>query len=252
MLMVPQTSGSVAADGTEEVESGRVPFSNKVLAFRALKQGLKYKRDNWQMWSNYMLVATDVGELSEACSALARVVEQRAAKDGAACVDVEVLERLVDAATRGETEKADKSGDGSAGTVQNPRFTLFRQVTDLLDRVILPRVSSGRIFRARARLLTVQGLWEEAIQMHLNAYRNSLAGTIEKDETDVQKWKEAVDEVEEIIDVLRNFGPRVEGSKWRLQARSILRTFMGRTKDFEDEPEWSRLVQLQEDLRAED
>ncbi|KAI0092107.1 tetratricopeptide repeat domain 27 [Irpex rosettiformis] len=246
-----RVSSSVAADGTEEVESGRVPFSNKVLAFRALKQGLKSKRDNWQMWTNYMIVAMDVGELAEACRALARVVEQRAAKDGAACVDAEVLERLVDAATRGEAEQAATGGD-SAATVQNPRFGLLRQVMDLLDRVILPRVSSGRIFRAKARLLTSQGLWEEAIQMYLNAYRNSSAGTIEKDEADVQKWKEAVDEVEEIVDVLRNFGTRVESSKWRSQARSIVRTFMGRTKDFEDEPDWSRLVQLQEDLRQED
>lgn len=59
-------------------------------------------------------------------------------------------------------------------------------------------------------------------------------------------------EVEEIVDILRNFGPRVEGYKWRLQGRSIVRTFTGRTRDFEDEPEWVRLTQLQEDLRKED
>jgi hypothetical protein len=57
-----------------------------------------------------------------------------------------------------------------------------------------------------------------------------------------------VGEVEEIVDVLRNFGPRVEGLKWQMQARSIVRTFMGRTMDFEDEPEWERLKALREDL----
>ena len=44
--------------------------------------------------------------------------------------------------------------------------------------------------------------------------------------------------------------------KWgqpHMQARfSILRTFMGRTRDFEDEPEWARLTALQEELRQED
>ena len=63
----------------------------------------------------------------------------------------------------------------------------------------------------------------------------------------------AVGEVEEIVDVLRNFGPRHgEGFNWKLQARSIVRTFMGRTKDFEDEPEWARLVALQEEIRKEE
>jgi hypothetical protein len=55
-----------------------VPFENKMLAFRALKQGLKSHYDNWRMWTNYTIVAMDVGELSEACRALGGVVEERA------------------------------------------------------------------------------------------------------------------------------------------------------------------------------
>jgi len=54
------------------------------------------------------------------------------------------------------------------------------------------------------------------------------------------------------VDVLSNFGPRVEGYKWKVQARSIVRTFMGRTRDFEDESEWFRLTKLQDELRKED
>ena len=55
----------------------RIPFTNRLLAFRALKQGLKFRYDSWQMWANYMVVAMDVGELGEACRALGRVVEER-------------------------------------------------------------------------------------------------------------------------------------------------------------------------------
>lgn len=220
-----------------------MPFSNRLLAFRALKQGLKFNYDNWRMWSNYMIVALDVGELSEACRALARVVEERAAKDGAAAVDEDVLDRLVDAATREEPEAAD---------AQPARGGLQRQVADLLERVILPRVSSARIFRARARLLTAQGRWTDALNAHMDAYRAGVAGTMEKGETDVGRFREGAREVEELVDVLRNFGPRAEGYKWKLQARSVLRTFMGRTRDFEDEPEWARLTALQEELRHEE
>ncbi|KAJ2920420.1 hypothetical protein H1R20_g16673, partial [Candolleomyces eurysporus] len=78
---------------------------------------------------------------------------------------------------------------------------------------------------------------------------------MEKGETSVEKWRGAVSEVEDIVDILQNFGPRVEGFnkyKWRSQARSILRTFIARTKDFEDEPEWERLMALQEDLKKAD
>ena len=184
-----------------------------------------------------MIVAMDVGELSEACRALGRVVEERASKVGAESVDVDVLDRLVDAATR-----EDSNTDGGA---------LLRRVEDLFVRVLLPRVSSPRVFRARARLLLAaqSSRLPEALEAYLEAYRAGVASRMQMGETDVERWREGVREVEEICEVLVNYGPKIEGSKWALQARSIVRTFMGRTKDFEDEPEWSRLVELFEELK---
>ncbi|KAI0371456.1 tetratricopeptide repeat domain 27 [Pilatotrama ljubarskyi] len=250
-------AGNSAHEAQGEDSEKRIPFSNRLLAFRALKQGLKYSYDNWRMWMNYMIVAMDVGELSEACRALTRVVEERAGKDGAACVDEDVLDKLVDAATRGSVEASAEGGevnpDATVGSSDATMATgLARRVTDLFERTILPRVSSPRIFRARARLLLAQGRYEDALNAYLDAYRAGPAGTMERGETDVEKWREAVGEVEEIVDVLRNFGPRVDGFNWKLQARSIVRTFMGRTKDFEDEPEWATLTTLQEEIRKED
>ncbi|KDR84251.1 hypothetical protein GALMADRAFT_87134 [Galerina marginata CBS 339.88] len=229
-----------------------VPFENKMLAFRALKQGLRYSYENWRMWYNYMIVAMDVGELQEACRALGRIVEQTGEKAGALAVDEDVLERLVDAVTRAPSNPEEAAAQ--EGAVQNPNegHGLFRNLLGLFERTLLPRLSSPRIFRAYARLLSWQSRWEETIKAYLDAYRCSVAGSIEKGETDTAKWREAVTEVEEIVDILRNFGPRVEGYKWRLQARSIARTFIGRTREFEDEPEWGRLTVLQDDLRKED
>ncbi|KAF8437171.1 hypothetical protein L210DRAFT_3406240 [Boletus edulis BED1] len=248
-----------------------VSFSNKILAFRALKQGLKYRYENWQMWSNYMIVAMDVGELSEACRAQARIVEERAAKTGAECVDEQVLARLVDAVTRARADPdPDPDPDATITAATDPagEETLTRErdvvrnhpsegrgllgrVLDLFERTILPRVSSPRIFYAYARLLTSQARWEDALKAYMDGYRCSTAGTLEKGDTDVEKWREAVGEVEDIVDVLRNFGPRVPGFNWRHQGRSIVRTFMGRSRDFQDEPEWSRLLEIQEGLRNE-
>ncbi|KAG5651260.1 hypothetical protein H0H81_009304 [Sphagnurus paluster] len=238
-----------------------IPFENKLLAFRALKQGLKSSYENWRMWSNYMVVAMDVGELAESCRALGRVVEETSAKVGAESVDPEVLDRLVNAVTRAPADPeeaaaaAQNGADGTVGTYMNPNdgHGLLKSVRPLFERIILPRVSAPRVFRAWAKLLTWEGRWADALAAHLDGYRCGTAGTLVQGETDVARWREAIMEVEDVVNVLQNFGPRLEdGTKWRLQARSILRTFMGRSKEFEEEPEWARLVELQEELARKD
>jgi hypothetical protein len=207
------------------------------------------------MWNNYMVVSLDVGELSEACRALGRVVEERSVKDGASAVDLDVLERLVDAATRAPPNKSSSSEGGDVGAEiginPNEGRGLLGRVLSLLENIILPRVSSPRIFRAYGRLLTSQGRWEDALKSYLDGYRVGVAGTMEKGETDVVKWREAVQEVEDIVSILTNFGPRANAEnnkKWRVQARSILRTFIGRTREFEGEAEWMKLEELQKEL----
>lgn len=227
-----------------------VSFTHRMLAWRALKQGVKHGYDNWRMWMNYMVVSMDVGELTEACRALARVVERRADKDGSSSVDEDVLDKLVDAATRSAVQAETESPEAQQQRSWSPK-ELLKRVTELLDNTILPRVATARVYRARARLYTFHADYESAIRLYMDAYRLSTAGSMEKGETDVGNWRVAVTEVEEIVDVLRNFGPKIEGYKWGLQARSIVRSFMGKTReDFEDEAEWQRLVGLTEDLRS--
>ena len=197
-----------------------------------------------------MVVSMDVGELTEACRALARIVERRADKDGSSSVDEDVLDKLVDAATRSVTQAEVESPEVQQQRSWNPK-ELLKRVMELLDNTILPRVATARVYRARARLHTFHADYESAIRLYMDAYRLSVAGSMEKGEADVDNWRVAVTEVEEIVDILRNFGPKVEGYKWELQARSVIRSFMGKTReDFEDEPEWQRLVDLMEDLRS--
>ena len=197
---------------------------NKMLAFRALRQGVKACYDNWRMWANYAAVAADVGELGEAVRAVARVVEARAAQDGATCVDVDVLERLVAA--------------------RAPR------VRELFERTLLPRVGSPRVFRAYSRVLAGEGRWADALAAQLDAYRAGPAGAGAGTVADVDAWQAAVGEVDAVVDALRDLGPRVPGSRWAFQAQSIVRTFMGKTRDFADEPEWARLEGVRDGLRS--
>ncbi len=114
------------------------------------------------MWANFAVVALDVGELAEAARAVGRVVEQT---DGKAGVDVDVLDRLVDAVARGEEEAAPAdvlesaattaavTGDASlqgGGHDPNSSRALSKTLFALFDRVLLPRVASrARLSRIR-------------------------------------------------------------------------------------------------------
>ncbi|PVF96513.1 TPR-like protein [Serendipita vermifera] len=259
--------GTEAKEGEEankptdnERPKSQVAFENKVLAFRALQQGLKSNYSNWRMWSNYMVVSVDVGELSEACRALGRVIEERAEKDGEAAVDTEVLVRLVNAVTRAADEPEAAEGESQAAN-PNEGLGLYPRVEDLFTRIILPRISSSpRIWTARAQLLTWRKKWSDALDAYTAAYRCGVAMN-PKVEVELESWRAAVEEVEEYVDVLRNFGPKAaaeeaeegkkkKGGSWAFQARGIVRTFMGRTRQaFEDEPEWERLATLLNELK---
>lgn len=208
-----------------------VSFDNKLLAFRALRQGLRHAHHNWRMWQNYMIIAIDVGELSESARAMTRVIEEINQKDAAVSIDTDVLDKLVDSVTR-----EDWNGGTPKITTSNEGFGLLPIVDRLFDHVILPRVSdSPRVWRSHARLLRWKEDWGGAMEDYLRAYRCGVAQdpAIERD---AAKWREAVEEIEELVTVLSALGPKVvkpEGEKrgdWKFQAKGIIRTFMGRTR----------------------
>lgn len=262
-----------------------IPIENKILAFRALKRGLMFSYENWRMWQNYTIICMDLGELAEACRALSRVVEELASKREGSdeAVDLDVLEHLVEAvinppprSTNARSDMEEATATTAAGTALqlNEGHGLFPRVSDLFTRTILPRISSSpRIFRAYGKLLVWQGdRWRDAVDAYMSAYRCSVVDDPSV-ETDLRRWKEAVVEVKELItDVLGKFGPKVnapddrtstdgndgeaagtgnERFKWQFQARSVLRSFMARTKEtFGDEPEWDDLVDALANLKT--
>lgn len=214
-------------------------FDNKLLAFRALRQGLRHAYANWRMWQNYMVVAIDVGELSESARAMTRVVEEVAKRDPILAVDVDVLDKLVDAVTRDDWANRATAMPKTS----NEGFGLLPIVERLFDQTILTRVSdNARVWRAHARLLRWKEDWAGAVEDYMRAYRCSGVSDTAV-ERDPERWRAAVREIEELVGVLQVLGPRAaaqqeaqqaEGKKkgdWRFQARGIVRTFMGRTKD---------------------
>lgn len=178
-----------------------------------------------------MIIAIDVGELSESARAMTRVVEEMGSRDPLLAIDTDVLDKLVDSVSR-----EDWAGGQGKITTSNEGFGLLPIVDRLFDQVILTRVSdSPRVWRAHARLLRWKEDWAGAMEDYLRAYRCGVAQdpAIERD---AAKWREAVDEIEELVTVLSALGPKAvkpEGEKrgdWRFQAKGIVRTFMGRTR----------------------
>lgn len=230
----------------------------------------------------------EVGEFSEACKALGRVVEELAEKNGASSIDLEILEHLVELVVKPGWEQehllvkdggnASMPPDGKPENrpSSNVGRSLYPRVADLFTRTILPRISSSpRVFRAYAKLLMWRKgpCWaDEALDAYMNAYKCSVVDD-DKVGTDVERWRKAVGEVEDLVQMLGVLAPSINGAmensgtkqaggiiasgtegqrsefKWKFQARSVLRSFMARTRStFEDEPEWEKLNQLLQNL----
>ncbi|WVF71951.1 hypothetical protein IAT40_006761 [Kwoniella sp. CBS 6097] len=261
--------------GEEGLPKGETPppvtYENKLLAYRALRQGLKHSYNNWRMWQNYMIISIDVGELAESARAMTRIVEELATKDPVLAVDPDVLDKLVDSVTRDDYSLLEQGE--VIPTSSNEGFGLLPIVERLFDITILPRISdSPRVWRAHARLLRWKEDWAGAQEDYLRAYRCSVVSD-EKVERDLGKWREAVQEIEDLVAVLSQLGPKAklqeekaqaggEGQgevakkkkgDWKFQARGLVRTFMGRTREsFEQEKEWERLQDLLDDLKRSD
>lgn len=191
------------------------------------------------MWSNYLLVCIDLGENSEACRALTRVVEMRASKDGEDCIDMEVLDRLVGAVTNRPPPGSEAAKDEAHSP--NAGIGLHHPLTRLFNQVILPRLSdSSRIYKSQARLLLWEGRFADALDANVKAYRASVVND-ELVERKKDRWREAVEETRDVVDTLIALGPKAvdeeektleAGEKstwkdWKFQARSIVRSFMG-------------------------
>jgi tetratricopeptide (TPR) repeat protein len=214
-----------------------VPFTNKQLAFKALQHGLRHASDNSKMWQNYMIVAVDVGQLAEAARALSRVISSK--NDG---VSLAVLSKLVDAVAR-------EDWNGGAGMDQPMSTTMGIGLLPIVERlfevVILPRVKeSPRIYAIYAKLFRWKEDWAGALDCYMKAYRSGIASD-ETVERELPRFKEAVEDLEEVVDVMRLLGPRAKEqeaaqglekgkakwSDWKFQARTMVRTFQGRTRE---------------------
>ncbi|RKP28130.1 hypothetical protein SYNPS1DRAFT_11662 [Syncephalis pseudoplumigaleata] len=234
-------------------------------AYHALKQATRNSYDNWRIWRNFMYACMDVGEPQEAMQALERVVELRADKEGADCVDVELLDQLIVAMMHRADEPVATTGEeAEAERAANKRMQ--ERFERLLRDVITARITnSARIWQTCARFYMWRGDYEACLDAHVKAYRALLHSSA--CDASAKEFEAVAELAIETADMYRNLGPRTvkvagddgnDGAAaerpvakdWQFQARALLRSLIGRTRDtYAGTPMHDRLVEALADLK---
>uniref|UniRef100_A0A3B3CKC1 Tetratricopeptide repeat protein 27 n=1 Tax=Oryzias melastigma TaxID=30732 RepID=A0A3B3CKC1_ORYME len=142
-------------------------------AFRTLQEALKCNYEHWQIWENFIVVSTDIGDFAEAIKAYHRLMDLRENYK-----DVQILQILV----RAVVENLNDSQGVTAGALRP-------KLKELLGRVSSRHSSDAEIWQQYA-LLYGDGCSDspedndKALQFLTKAHRCELqAGSWEKDPT---------------------------------------------------------------------
>jgi tetratricopeptide (TPR) repeat protein len=238
-------------------------------AYHALKQATRNNRENWRIWQNFMYVCMDVGEYQEAMQAIQRIVELRADKVGVESVDLSLLDQLMRAIMHYVDIPVSETNPEEAEAERAMNARLLQRFEYLLREVITSRITnSSRLWQTCARFYMWRKDYESCLDAHVKAYRALLHSSA--CDASTKEFEEVAELAIETADMYRNLGPRTVKSTginnnnnsnnddserlvakdWQFQARALLRSLIGRTRDtFGGTPMHDQLVEALEDLK---
>ncbi|SNX87123.1 uncharacterized protein MEPE_05833 [Melanopsichium pennsylvanicum] len=266
-------------------------YSLKLLAHRSLQQSLRFGHDNWRIWYNYMIVCIDVGYLFEATRAMVRVVEIQTRNkssdfEKAKSVDLAVLSRLVSAVvsvSKTELEsrthsameayqvrKREYEANGLIGKApmvpkldSNSGLGLYPTLRRMFDETLLTKIStSAAIWKMYSTLLLWNGEKKKGVETGLlNAYNSAFNAALNAEEgvgdlnADKQVFVALLHDLRNLVDALLDLGKdetrQVGEPKVEFQARSLVRTFLAKTRDsWSQEQEYEEAKELLEQLKS--
>ncbi|OLY85587.1 TPR repeat-containing protein C19B12.01 [Smittium mucronatum] len=174
----------------------------KLEAWNCLKEAIKFKFDNWQIWSNFLVTSVSIGRFASAIQAMGRIIELRVAKDGSKCVDVEILNIIIQSVTRGQETPAKVSEFRSVQ--RSGRLNVL--VENLLVNVIAEKITdSPEIWRATADFWFWKKDYVSCLDCYEKAYR--CASLPPQVCYEVEMFKTAMHYLTELVDMYESLGP---------------------------------------------
>lgn len=267
------------AAGTDEDEEGdeeteavekvavtakRDPARLLTQSLAAFKRGATISHDNWRIWDNVVTLASRVRPpvVSDITLAMRNILAVRNTEDA---IDIDVVRLLLNETVLVKPKPA--GGVPARGSQE-------KAVCDLVENIFVPLITKrSELWELVARERVWRGDYAGAIDAAEKGWRAAVGGAntgalgstmavtkpgeASEDEKrnwleNAEAWDDVVARTDELVSILENYGPDAAtvGSRWKMKARSALRSVMGKGKErWEGSAGWTTLENLLEGLK---
>lgn len=230
----------------------------------AFKRGATISHDNWRIWDNVVTLASRVRPpvVSDITLAMRNILAVRNTEDA---IDIGVVRLLLNESVLVKPKPA--NGVPARGSQE-------KAVCDLIENIFVPLITKrSELWELVARERVWRGDYAGAIDAAEKGWRAAVGGAntgalgstmavskpgeVSEDEKrnwleNAEAWDNVVERTDELVSILENYGPEAAtiGSRWKMKARSALRSVMGKGKErWEGSAGWTTLENLLEGLK---
>jgi tetratricopeptide (TPR) repeat protein len=235
--------------GSGEEFTKQDPQKHTKEAFLAFKRATTLKRDSYRIWQNLLNVGVTLSPppYTDIIIAQQRLIDLRSDVEGEGCVDIEVMEGLLNHIIRSEPTEISSE--------PRKRYGLENMFTDLVTKSIVPLITQSReLWKLVAQLAIHQKKYTTALDAYEKAWRITLnkpgwddGSGVASSSTSVthivspeKAWEEVVNSTIELVDAYESLGEKeiTEGlgagsgelvcKNWKYKARMAVRSVIGR------------------------